>query len=204
MENEFAFRSAFAAALVGSLAVRAYYYRMSGTSAAAIGDREPYEEGVRRLIWGWVLMASFLVFIFFPQWLNWSSVALPEWLRWTGLGIAVSGLVMLTWVQHALGRNFSASLRLRNDHTLVVNGPYRTMRHPMYTALILLWGGLAVLSANWFIALQVLTGVNGIIRNRAPLEEAMMLESFGDTYREYMGRTGRFLPRLWHRRVAVS
>jgi protein-S-isoprenylcysteine O-methyltransferase Ste14 len=205
MENEFDFRVAFGSLLAVTLLIRGYYHHKSGApTEPLIGEREPHEEGVRRIIWGWILMASFLLYIFIPQWMRWSALSLPDWVRWSGLGIGSLGLLVLCWVQHTLGVNFSATLRLRRGHTLVTNGPYRMVRHPMYTALILLWTGLALLSANWFIGLEVLAGVSGIIRNRAPLEEAMMLESFGDTYREYMGRTGRFLPRLWHRRVAVS
>jgi protein-S-isoprenylcysteine O-methyltransferase Ste14 len=74
----------------------------------------------------------------------------------------------------------------------------------MYTALLLLWSGLALLSANWFVMLQVLMGAGAIIWSRTPLEEAMMLEVFGDRYRAYMARTGRFLPRLRHQQTIVE
>jgi protein-S-isoprenylcysteine O-methyltransferase Ste14 len=197
MENELDYRIAFGSLLLASLVVRRYYHTKAGNPhEPLIGEREPYDEGVRRLIWGTMHMATFLLFIFLPEWLRWSAVPLPGWVRWGGLGIGTLGLALLTWVQASLGKNFSATLRMRSDHVLVERGPYRTVRHPMYTALILLWGGLALLSANWFIALQVLGGTFGIIRVRVPLEEAMMLEVFDDTYREYMGRTGRFFPRL--------
>ena len=196
METEFTFRIAFACLLSVMGVVRCWYHLKAGTPGEPlIGEREPHDNGVRRLLWGWVLMASFLVFIFFPGWLNWSRVPLPDGLRWVGLGLGVLGLLLLVWVQHSLGRQFSATLQVRRHHNLVVTGPYRRMRHPMYSALILLWVGLAILSASCLIMLWVLAGVRGIVRDRAPLEEAMMLEAFGDTYRDYMRRTSRFLPR---------
>jgi protein-S-isoprenylcysteine O-methyltransferase Ste14 len=205
METEFTFRVAFASLLLAAGMVRCYYHVKAGTPREPlIGEREPYNEGVRRIIWGWILTASFVLFIFFPERLHWSSLPLPDAVRWIGFGMGILGLLLLTWVQHSLGRSFSATLRIRRDQNLVVTGPYRTVRHPMYTALLLLWGGLAILSANWFILLQVLAGVSGIIRVRAPLEEAMMLEVFGDSYREYMKRTGRFLPRWQSQRGFTS
>lgn len=204
MENELTFRIAFACLLFASWLVRGYYHVKSGTpSEPLIGAREPYGEGVRRIFWGWILTAFFLVFIFFPHWLSWSRLLLAGGVRWAGLGAGTVGLLLLVWVQHTLGHYFSATLRIRHDQNIVVTGPYRTVRHPMYTALILLWGGLAIVSANWFIMLLVLFGISGIIRVRVVLEEAMMLEVFGDSYREYMKRTGRFLPPLRPRRVAV-
>lgn len=205
MENEFTFRVAFASLLLATGVVRCFYHVKAGTPREPlIGEREPYEEGVRRIIWGWILMASFLAFIFSPNWLHWSSLPLPDGARWFGLGLGTLGLLLLAWVQHSLGSCFSATLRIRRDQDLVITGPYRSVRHPMYSALFLLWGGLAILSANWFILLQVLVGIGGVIRVRAPLEEAMMLEVFGDAYREYMRRTGRFLPRWRPHRVFTS
>lgn len=204
MDNEFTFRIAFASLLFTSWLVRGYYHLKSGTpKEPIIGAREPFGEGVRRIFWGWILTACFLMFVFFPHWLNWSRLPLTGGVRWAGLGVGAMGLLLLVWVQHTLGSYFSATLRIRRDQHMVVTGPYQKVRHPMYTALFLLWGGLAVVSANWFIVLLVLSGISGIARIRAALEEAMMLEVFGDSYRAYMKRTGRFLPPLRPRRVAV-
>jgi len=200
MDTEFTFRIAFACVLFAMAAVRCYYHLKAGTpQESLIGEREPYDNGARRLLWGWLLNAMFLIFIFFPNWLSWSWMPLPDVVRWISLGLGILGLLLLIWVQHSLGKQFSATLQVRHNHNLVITGPYRRVRHPMYTALILLWFGLSVVSANWFIILWMLVGAMGIIRDRAPLEEAMMLETFGDTYREYMRRTGRFLPR-WRQR----
>lgn len=204
METELTFRIVFACLLFAMGVIRCYYHLKAGTPREPlIGEREPYDNGVRRLLWGWLLMASFFVYIFVPGWLSWSWMSLPDVVRWVGLGLGVFSLLLLVWVQHSLGKRFSATLQVRREQNLVVTGPYRRIRHPMYTALILLWVGLAMISANWLLMLWVLVGVSGIIRDRAPLEEAMMLEAFGDSYREYMRRTGRFLPRWRHHRVVA-
>ena len=80
-------------------------------------------------------------------------------------------------------------------HTLVTGGPYRWVRHPFYVAFALAVAANAVAAANWFLAL---TGVVSVvlIAIRTKTEEQKLLKRFGDAYRSYMQRTGRFIPRL--------
>jgi protein-S-isoprenylcysteine O-methyltransferase Ste14 len=95
----------------------------------------------------------------------------------------------------SLGRNITDTVAIRKEHTLVTHGPYRWIRHPLYSFGFLLFVGFTLLTANWFIGL---TGVCALtlLALRTPIEEAKLIEQFGDAYREYMKRTGRFLPRL--------
>ncbi len=93
-----------------------------------------------------------------------------------------------------MGTLWSAYLELRTHHRLVTSGPYSRIRHPMYVAFLAWATSLGLVIANWvLIVFAVCLAV--IVVARVPREEQMMLERFGDEYREYMKRTGRFLPR---------
>ncbi len=81
-------------------------------------------------------------------------------------------------------------------YALVTNGPYRFIRHPMYAAIFLIGIGISLHSANWIVALAYLLPVTGMYLFRISDEEEMMIEQFGDEYREYMRRTGRLVPKL--------
>jgi protein-S-isoprenylcysteine O-methyltransferase Ste14 len=106
-------------------------------------------------------------------------------------------------VQWVLGKNFSPVLHVREEHTLVTEGPYRWVRHPMYTTMFVFGGGLLLLTANWIIGGPMLVAAVAVVLLRVDREEAVMIEQFGDEYREYMEHTGRFLPRLvgWRKRT---
>jgi protein-S-isoprenylcysteine O-methyltransferase Ste14 len=135
-----------------------------------------------------------MVLVLNPPWLNLFAAPFPAWSRWTGAGLAVISLPLLIWVHHTLGRQWSTNLRLRQSHALITEGPYRKMRHPMYTALFSFFVGLALVSASWLIVILVVAAIL-VLYARIGKEEAMMIEQFGDEYYAYMRRTGRFLPR---------
>lgn len=122
------------------------------------------------------------------------NVPLPAGVRWLGFAIGVLDLALLIWVHHALGRQWSTSLELQRGHELVTTGPYGWVRHPMYTALVVILFALGLVAANLLIALPSIGGILFVVA-RIGREERMMLEAFGDDYRRYMSRTGRLLPR---------
>lgn len=140
-------------------------------------------------------LVGMLVYSINPRLMTWSALPLPFWLRWFGFFIAVAALLIFFWVLRSLGRNFSTTLTLKKDQTLVMQGPYQWVRHPMYTSFVLLWVGYCLISANWFIGLTGILGFVWAIVVRTPKEEQMMIERFGDEYIAYMKRTGRYLPR---------
>jgi protein-S-isoprenylcysteine O-methyltransferase Ste14 len=131
-----------------------------------------------------------------PATMSWAELELPAALRWTGAGIAVLALLLLAWVLRTLGKNFSTTLTVTDEQTLVTAGPYRFVRHPMYTTFALLWLGFALLAQSWVVALAAAVGYGVVVVLRTPAEERMLSERFGDEYRAYMRRTGRYLPRL--------
>lgn len=86
-------------------------------------------------------------------------------------------------------------MKLQTDHRLVTSGPYRRIRHPMYTVLIMYELSWVFVSANLLFLVYYVFSVF-LIAVRIPREERMMLEKFGEEYRVYMKRTGRLLPRF--------
>jgi protein-S-isoprenylcysteine O-methyltransferase Ste14 len=116
--------------------------------------------------------------------------------RWPGLGFAIAGICLLDATHRALGRNWSGKLEIAEGHQLIVAGPYRRMRHPMYTALFCMAFAYSLLSANWIVAAANIAAVALMYLTRVRDEEQMLIDQFGDEYRAYMRRTGRLLPRL--------
>ena len=140
-----------------------------------------------------LLQVSIVVYALFPRLVSWADFPLPIWLRWLGGVLGIGALCLLAWADHHLGKNFSMTLRIRQDHTLVTSGPYRWIRHPVYSAGLLFGAAILLVSANWFVGCSWLGGCSLLYACRIPKEEAMMLSEFAD-YREYAARTGRLWP----------
>jgi len=140
---------------------------------------------------------STMLYIVVPAWMSWSAVPLPLWARWLGGLIALGGFGLLQWSQQTLGRNWSDAPKLLEGQELVVGGPYHWIRHPIYTAFLLILGSLLLITANWFIGGMWLGMTALDIAARMEVEEAMMLSQFGDQYQSYIQKTGRLFPRLF-------
>jgi protein-S-isoprenylcysteine O-methyltransferase Ste14 len=202
MTQQTIFRIAFVILLAGILAMRGYFmWKVRRAGERLMPDRGAVErEGGRAVLA--LRVAVFLVFIAFlvmyiigMAWIDVLSFPLPAWLRWTGFGLGVLSLLFWTWTQVALDTRWSAQLQLRKEHQLVTSGPYARIRHPLYAAMFAWAIALALLTASWiFVAIAVLSIAGTMVR--VPKEEKMMLEAFGDEYKAYMQRTGRYFPRL--------
>jgi protein-S-isoprenylcysteine O-methyltransferase Ste14 len=140
-------------------------------------------------------MLGLVAYMVNPVWMEWSSVSLPDWLRWTGAGLGVVAASLLTWTLRSLGKNLTDTVVTRKAHVLVTSGPYRWVRHPFYDSVALCILANSLVAANWLLLLAGgLTLLLLVARTRR--EEELLLERFGDAYRAYRARTGRFLPRL--------
>lgn len=197
MGTELTFRTIFGSMLLVLVAVRLYYHRKAQTFREPFST--PYEGatlGLLRAVLAPVWFGSLLAYIFAPWLVDWATTPLPIWMRWFGVLLGLGGILGVAWVNHALGVNFSTTLRVRSDHTLVTNGPYRWIRHPMYTVFVVLMLALFLISANWLLGGVGMLTLAIVMVIRTPREEQMLQEKFGDTYTAYMQRTGRFLPKL--------
>jgi protein-S-isoprenylcysteine O-methyltransferase Ste14 len=194
MTGEIPYRLAVLALLLANIVIRLRFHKLAGTRRS---DLRTGREGRALCLYGTLLLPWLLapvLYVVHPPLLAWAALPLPLWTRITGLVGCVLGLWLSIWIHHTLGLNFSPALRLRPDHTLVTSGPYRHVRHPMYTMGVLAWFCTGLLTANWFIGLGGVAFLLFCLR-RIPDEEAMMIEAFGDEYRAYRTRTGRLLPR---------
>ncbi len=88
-----------------------------------------------------------------PQWMAWSAMPIPTWLRWLGVAFVACSCSLVAWTFHNLGKNLTDTVVTRRDHTLVISGPYRYVRHPFYVAIALQMLGGGLVTANWFILL---------------------------------------------------
>ena len=120
------------------------------------------------------------------------------WL-WVGVGcgISLAGIAFRLWAIRTLGAHFTRYLQVADDHRLVVDGPYRRLRHPSYAGAILMYTGVGIGLGNAVsVAALVLLPAIGFIE-RISHEEALLGESFGDSYAEYARHTRRLFPGLW-------
>ena len=97
----------------------------------------------------------------------------------------------------ALGKMWSHSLDLREDHKLVTTGIYEKVRHPMYTAFWAWAIGAAFLLPNWVAGFSGLVGFGTLFFLRVGQEEEMMKAEFGEEYEAYMRRTKKVVPKIW-------
>lgn len=141
-----------------------------------------------------VAATAMISYLINPASMEWAHVPLPAWARWGGVLLASVGGALLIWTFHTLGPNLTDTVVTRRVHTLVTAGPYHWVRHPLYTSTALAVVGNALTAANWFLfASGAMVFAMMVIRTKK--EEAFLIARFGDAYREYMARTGRFLPR---------
>lgn len=119
-----------------------------------------------------------------------------------GLAIFAAALVLFHATHKALGRNWSVTLRVRDEHSLVTQGVYRHVRHPMYTAFWMWALAQALTLQNWFAGPAGIVGFGTLYLLRVGREEALMRETFGEAWDAYAARTPRVLPRPWQARRA--
>jgi protein-S-isoprenylcysteine O-methyltransferase Ste14 len=183
------------AGIVGWFVIRHPFMRRSRKTAVARSFQGRLE---------WILLAVAAVGLFILP-IFYVVTRLPERFdrpfepiaAWLGVALLAAAL-WLFWRSHAdLGRNWSASLKVREGHALVTGGVYREIRHPMYLSFLLLGLAQLLLLPNWLAGGAGLLGAFLLFALRVRHEEQMMLDRFGAEYRGYMARTKRIIPRLY-------
>ncbi len=120
--------------------------------------------------------------------------ALPDWIFYMGIFLMFSGVMVRQYAIAILGRFFSLSVQLSEDHKVVDKGPYRLVRHPSYTGILITFAGLglAVQSLGALLALLLFFGIS--FGYRMYVEERTLLSGLGQDYASYMKRTKRLIP----------
>nr|AOO91945.1 farnesyl cysteine carboxyl-methyltransferase [Rhizobium leguminosarum bv. trifolii] len=133
------------------------------------------------------------------------ATGIPEAANYTAhLWAVVIGTILFCaamWVfrrtHKQLGRNWSITLEIRQQHELICAGPYALVRHPMYTSFLLMGLSQVFLLPNWVAGMAGLIGFTVLFFLRVDKEERMMLEVFGPQYQAYMAKTKRIIPYLY-------
>lgn len=130
---------------------------------------------------------------------NWRAGALPY-----GRAFAVGGMMLFAvglgirwWAIVTLGRFFTVDVTIEKDHELVERGPFRYVRHPSYTGVLLAFVGWALTLRNWGALLVVLVPIFIAFVRRMNVEEEALCGALGQRYREYMKRTRRLVPGVY-------
>ena len=125
-----------------------------------------------------------LIYVF-TGWLDFFKMNLPDWIRIIGIVIIFLGLIFFWWIHKTLGENWSPVLEIRKGHELITKGPYKYVRHPMYTLFYIFAIGLLLSISNWFVGLFALLSWHLLYVIRISSEEKMMLEQFGIEWENY-------------------
>jgi protein-S-isoprenylcysteine O-methyltransferase Ste14 len=195
--NENIFRIATALVLFTGIGISSYYRRKadrdSGEKISRKVDGSVFMNIIK--LGGLILWLSPLVYLTNPAWMDWSKIGLPEWMRWLGVVLGLLCVLGIYWLFSSIGTGITPTSATRKEHKLVTSGPYRWVRHPLYTVGSSMFVALGLMADNWFI---ILLGMLAFIAMamRTPKEEANLIEKFGEEYREYMKHTGRFLPKF--------
>jgi protein-S-isoprenylcysteine O-methyltransferase Ste14 len=200
MTAESVFRVAFWVLFAGVFVMRIYFaLRVRRAGERVMPDRQAIEREGRvtfavRVVMFFLLLGWLVLYAINPAWMGVLSVPVPDWLRWAGFALGLASLGFWSWTQVALGKEWSPQLQLREEHHLVTSGPYSRIRHPLYTAMLGYGTSLALVTANWVFVVLAVAVIGGMFA-RVPKEEQMMIKEFGEEYRAYMQRTGRFFPK---------
>jgi protein-S-isoprenylcysteine O-methyltransferase Ste14 len=136
-----------------------------------------------------------VLYLLAPPWWTWTRLPFGEWTQWLGIFVAIPLLFFLILVHRHLDRQWSIALELQDNHKLITSGPYKRIRHPMYLGIFLYTIGMILVSSDLLVLIFFAFSI-WVNYRRIPEEEEMMIERFGDEYREYMKRSGRLLPRI--------
>lgn len=129
-------------------------------------------------------------------WLEFADYTLPTWANILGMAIFAIALWLFWKSHHDLGRNWSPTLQVRDEHTLITEGIYQMIRHPMYTSIWLSAIAQGLLLMNWIAGLSGFIAFGTLYIFRVGNEEKMMQERFGEQYQAYMAKTKRLIPYL--------
>lgn len=196
MENPL--RIAVAVLLVSAFAISIYYRHRARRRGGELDRSQGTSTLVALRLVALAAFVPLLLWLVHPQWARWAQVELAAGLRWAAVIAAAALLPAFVWLFRTIGNNISPRETTRAGHALVTDGPYRYIRHPLYTFGAAFYALIAVATGLWWLA--VFLGIAfAALAWRTPREEANLIALFGDDYRRYMATTGRYLPHLGNR-----
>ena len=192
--NEMIYKTLLVILIVSMNIIRGYYQKRY-KSTHAVTTRVKQKSREKLLVWlmFFSLAIPGLIWLF-TNWLSFGQFYLPASVRILGFVIGMFAMWLFYAVHKKLGDNWSPTLEIRKEHELIVSGVYKWTRHPMYTAMLFQMVSFSLITANWFYACTMFTGLAILLITRIPDEEKLMIEEFGEAYKNYMKQTKRLIP----------
>ncbi len=140
----------------------------------------------------------FWVFVLVSVLFSYAGIGiLPDWTYYLGLSTSILGSVIWFWGHRTLGQYYSQAVVIYEGHQLVERGPYRFVRHPSYTGLLLVYLGIGLAAQSWAGEIVTLLGPLLFATYRIPLEEKALIKEFGEQYIAYSRRVKRLIPFIY-------
>jgi protein-S-isoprenylcysteine O-methyltransferase Ste14 len=117
-------------------------------------------------------------------------------IRFIGLILSFSGFIIMNWSVMVLGRQFSVDVTIQEDHKLVTNGPYKYIRHPRYSGIVVFFSGISLIFLSW-ISLAIVLLLIFVLLWRISDEEKLMQQEFGKGWEKYKKRTFSLIPFIY-------
>jgi protein-S-isoprenylcysteine O-methyltransferase Ste14 len=171
------------------------YWVISALKRKKTKSRESFSQRlsyVIPLVLMWVLLFRGIPHL---PWLNIRFVPDLAATEWIGVFLTAAGVAIACWARYHLGTNWSGVVTLKEGHELIRTGPYRNIRHPIYTGILLALLGTAVAVGEIRALIAVAIAYTSFY-TKARREESLLAREFGDRFTEHQRQTGMFLPRL--------
>jgi protein-S-isoprenylcysteine O-methyltransferase Ste14 len=198
VSRELLFRVVFSVLWLIFFANAAWVSHSAKGSAGKHTTRHARQLRMAAIVLAFLYFVGALVYAILPSWVMFLSIPLPDWFRLVMVGVAALGILFVSWGYWALGKNWAPSVSgVRKDTVMVTTGLYGFVRHPIYLGAFIFLAALTLVAANLLILLPTLA-LLALLYTSIDDEEAMLIDRFGDEYREYMKRTLRFIPKFRH------
>jgi protein-S-isoprenylcysteine O-methyltransferase Ste14 len=188
------FKIVYWAGLVIEIAIRIPWQKTWKTAIRTDRRVSQTERILLGLLWGVMFILPLIYSV--TDWLAFADYSLPAWMGWFGVVLMACALYVFSRAHRDLKSNWSPSLEIFEGHTLVTSGIYGYIRHPMYASQWIWVIAQILLLQNWLAGPVDLIFFIPFFILRVKAEEKMMLDTFGNQYREYMNKTGAVLPRI--------
>ena len=168
------------------------YWEITAKNAAAAKSSETsLSRGVHLTLTNLALLLEIVQFRFLGRFLPVSILTIVA-----GVAIELTGLFVAIWARRHLGRNWSGEITIKVEHELIRSGPYKRLRHPIYTGILIMYAGTAVVTGTWLALVGLLMAVLAYWR-KIRLEEANLRVAFGPAYNAYCRESWALAPWLF-------
>jgi protein-S-isoprenylcysteine O-methyltransferase Ste14 len=171
------------------------YWLISAFKRKQTKSRESMLQRLSYVVPLWLMwMLLFRGIVQFP-WLNMRFLPDAATTVWIGTALTAAGIAVACWARYHLGENWSGTVTLKENHELIRTGPYRNIRHPIYTGILLALLGTAIAVGEVRAIIAVAIAYTSFY-TKARREESFLSQEFGPKFAEHQRHTGMFLPRL--------